>query len=244
MLLKPLNSFLKDNKDPATLSYLGQVEDNLDPEKLGRVKVRISPYIDFASEDLPWACPILAPCGNSSNTGGINVPELGSQVRVTFPSHDLTAPYYSGAELNKVNKTTFFDDDYPNTYGYKDSIGNFYRINKARKTVHFQHSSSSNIKVAPDGSVQVSLSNGAYFTFSNQNNFELSIGAVDITGTADGSLSISADSEVEIKSSSVRVDSKLTEFTGDVSIGSGATGSFWTFGNLVTVKNGIIVSIE
>lgn len=244
MLIKPINSFLKETVDPATQSYLGMVEDNEDPEKLGRLKVRISPYMDFESEDLPWACPTLGTHGNNPNAGGINVPEVGSQVRVYFPNHDLTAPYYMGAELNELNRTTFFDDDYPNTYGYKDSVGNFAKINKAKKTVQFQHSSTSNLRVAPDGSMQVALSNGAYFTFSNQNNFELNIGEVAVEGTAEGSLTIKAGMQVDMTTESFRVDASTTEFTGDVKVGTGASGMFWTFGNLVTVKDGIVVSIE
>ena len=244
MLIKPLNAFLKETTDPTTMSYLGMVEDNDDPKKLGRLKVRISPYMDFDSEDLPWACPTLGTHGNSSNAGGLNVPEVGSQVRVYFPSHDLTAPYYTGAELNELNRTTFFDDDYPNTYGYKDSTGNFVKINKARGTVQLQHSSTSNLRVAPDGSMQVALSNGAYFTFSNSGAFEVNVGAVSISGTADGSVDVNANMQVNIKTPSFRVDSKTTEFTGDVKVGTGASGMFWTFGNLVTVKDGIIVSID
>lgn len=244
MLIKPLNAFLKESTDPATQSYLGMVEDNEDPEKLGRLRVRIGLFEDYATEELPWACPTLGTHGNSSSAGGLNVPEKGSQVRIYFPSHDLTAPYYMGAELNNLNKTTFFDDDYPNTYGYKDSRGNFVKVNKARDTVQFQHSSTSNLKIAPDGSMQVALSNGAYFTFDNRNNFELYLGAVDISGTAEGSLEVQADFQVDIKTPNMRIDSKTVEFTGDVKVGTGASGMFWTFGNLVTVKDGIIVSID
>ena len=97
----------KNKKIPETMSYLGMVEDNNDPNMLGRIKVRIAPYTDFNTEDLPWACPLLGSCGNSSSNCGLNIPEVGSQVRVVFPSQDFTAPYYMGAELNELNKTTF-----------------------------------------------------------------------------------------------------------------------------------------
>ena len=107
-----------------------------------------------------------------------------------------------------------------------------------------QHSSTSNFKVAPDGSMQIALSNGAYFTFSNQGAFDLNIGAVDVTGTADGSLSIRADMQVEMNTPSLRVKASTAEFTGDVKVGTGASGMFWTFGNLITVKDGIVVIID
>ena len=91
------------------MSYLGCVEDNRDPEKLGRLKVRIAPYSELATEELPWAYPKLGTHGNSAEYGGLNVPEVGSQVRIDFPSKDLTAPYYSGAELNEVNRAWEID---------------------------------------------------------------------------------------------------------------------------------------
>ena len=234
---------LKEDIDPASMSYLGLVEDNNDPKKLGRVRVRISPYSELATQDLPWACPILGGHGNSAEYGGINVPELGSQIRVTFPSRDLTAPYFSGAELNEVNRTTFFDEDYPNTYGYKDSVGNFMRINKERGTVQFQHASSTNAQVAPDGSIKVTLSSGAYFLFDAGKNFVLDIKAVSVAGSADGTLQIDAKQEV-------LVNVGQTTFSGDVTVkgdftpAHGVSGSFVTNGNFVTVANGIIVSIE
>ena len=146
MLVKPFTPLLKEQANPTTMSYIGDVIDNKDPKKLGRLKVRISAYADLRDEALPWASPILGSHGNSQDYGGLNVPEIGSQVRVTFPSKDFTAPYYSGAELNERTRTTFFDDDYPNTYGYKDSVGNFVRINKERGTAQVQHYSTTNLQ--------------------------------------------------------------------------------------------------
>ena len=245
MLIKPINAFLKELTDPATMDYLGMVEDNNDPEKLGRIRVRISPYMDFeTTEDLPWACPILGSCGNSANSGGLNIPEVGSQVRVFFPSHDLTAPYYRGAELNEFNRTTFFDDNYPNTYGYKDSTGNFYKIDKANKTVQFQHSSSSNLRVAPDGSMQVALSNGAYFTFSNSNAFEMSIGTINVKGMPNGALSARADDSISIKTNNMNVNCPNVAFSGNVSVGNGITADFTAGDKTVHVTAGIITGID
>ena len=244
VLIKPINSFLKDNIDPATMSYLGTVEDNKDPKKMGRLRVRVSPYMDYETEDLPWACPTLGTHGNTPNAGGLNVPEIGAQVRVYFPSHDLTAPYYTGAELNEVNRTTFFDEDYPNTYGYKDSTGNFIKVNKAKDTIQLQHSSSSTMKVAPDGSMQISLSNGAYFTFSNQNAFDLNIGAVSVSGTPDGALNIKANMRIELEAPNIRLKAKTLNTEGYFSSNTGVSGNFWAYNHYIEVTDGLITLID
>ena len=243
MLIKPFTPLIKEQIDPASMSYIGSVVDNNDPKKLGRVKVQISVYGDLPIDSLPWASPYLGAHGNSVEYGGINIPELGSQVRVTFPSKDLTAPYYSGAELNESTRTTFFDDDYPNTYGYKDSVGNFLRVNKERGTAQVQHSSTTNMQVAPDGSIKVGLAGGAYFIFDNGNNFELNIGTLDVSGSADGSFNVDANNEVNITTGQVNIKGNVA-IDGDLNLKHGASGSFLTVGSLVTVENGIIVSIQ
>lgn len=243
MLIKPYTILFKDQVEPSAMSYLGFVEDNNDPKKIGRVKVRIAPYSELSTADLPWASPKLGTHGNSSSYGGLNVPEVGSQVRVDFPSRDLTAPYYSGAELNEINRTTFFDEDYPNTYGYKDSIGNFAKINKERGTVQFQHYTSTNAQVAPDGSIRVSLSNGAFFIFDNSNSFELNIGTLDISGSGDGSFNVKANNEINLEAGTINLKGNVY-IEGGLSNTDGVSGSFMTVGNFVEVKDGLIVSIQ
>lgn len=243
MLIKPFTPLLKEQVDPATMTYIGNVVDNNDPKKLGRVRVQIPLYADLKIESIPWAAPLLASHGNSQEYGGLNVPELGAQVRVTFPSKDYTAPYYSGAELNETTRTTFFDDDYPHTYGYKDSVGNFVRINKERGTAQFQHSSSTNVQVTPDGSIKVGLAGGAYFIFDNGNNFDLNIGTLDINGSADGSLSIDANNGIEVNCKQTNFNGNV-QINGDLNLKNGYSGSFYTIGNVVQVENGIIVSVQ
>ena len=243
MLIKPFTPLFKGEPDATTMSYIGNVVDNNDPKKLGRIKVRISVYSELKDDALPWASPLLASHGNSQDYGGLNVPEVGSQVRITFPSRDFTAPYYSGAELNETTRTTFFDDDYPNTYGYKDSVGNFVRINKERGTAQLQHSSTTNMQVAPDGSIKVGLAGGAYFIFDNGNNFDMNIGTLDISGSADGSLNIDANNEVNISAGQVNIKGNVA-IDGDLNLKNGVSGSFMSMGNFIVVENGIIVSIQ
>ena len=244
MLIKPFSILFKDQVDPATMSYLGFVEDNKDPEKLGRIKVRIAPYSELSVEELPWVTPKLGSHGNSAEYGGLNVPEIGSQVRVDFPSKDFTAPYYGGAELNNMNRMSFFDEDYPNTYGYKDSVGNFLKVNKERGTIHAQHFTTTNVQVAPEGSIRVSLSNGAYFILDNSNSFELNIGSLDISGMSDGSLEIKSNNEISAEAGTIYLKAKVVEVDGDFKSKKGASGSFVTLGNFVTVENGLITSIQ
>lgn len=243
MLIKPFSSLIDEKVDPTSMSYIGNVVDNNDPKKLGRIRVLIPVYADLSPEAIPWASPLLASHGNSQDYGGINIPEIGSQVRVTFPSRDFTAPYYSGAELNETTRTTFFDDDYPHTYGYKDSVGNFTKVNKEKGTVQFQHSSTTNMQVAPDGSIKVGLAGGAYFIFDNDNSFEVNVGTVDVSGTADGSFSINANNEVNISTGQMNISGNVA-INGDLNLKNGVSGSFLTIGNLVMVENGIIVAIQ
>ena len=244
MLIKPINSLLKEGQvKPEDMSYLGCVEDNMDPKMLGRIKVRIEIFSNVPTEDLPWAYPLMGGQGNSTATGGLNVPEIGSQVRISFPSRDLTAPYYSGAELNELNNTDFFSTDYPETYGFKDSVGNFIAINKAQKTAEFRHASGTAIQIAPDGSIKLSMNEGAFAVFNNDLSFAIDVGTIQIKGTPDGTLNVMAISDVSVLTNNLSV-------SGDVSVGgsfkpaSGVSGSFVTNGNYVEVTNGIITSIQ
>ena len=244
MLIKPFGPLLNTRKKTADMSYLGTVEDNNDPDKLGKVKVRISPYTDMTTEELPWAYPTLGAHGNSSNSGGINVPELGSQVRVYFPSKDLTAPYYMGAELNKMNRVTLFDEDYPHTYGYKDSNGNFYKVNKNTGIAHFQHESTTNAQVSADGTIKVTCRGGAYFTLSSYNNFTLDIGGLEINGNVDGSLEVKSESTLYLQGTEATISVNKLNVTGDLSVGTGASGVLWLNNGIAIVENGIIKTIK
>lgn len=244
MLIKPFASILAREKELATMSFLGTVEDNKDPEKLHRVKVHAAPYENLTTEQLPWALPKQSSCGNSPTNASFNVPEIGSQVRIFFPSQDMNTPYYEGAEFNETNRCTFFDEDYPNTYGYRDSKGNFVRVNKEKETIELQHSSTTNLKVAADGSAQVSLSNGSSFTFSNYNGFEFDVKGAKVSANGLGEVNIQANSQLNIDTNTVCINAPSIKLNGDVEVSQGASGVVLTVGHILVITNGIVTAIS
>jgi hypothetical protein len=84
--------------------FIGIVEKIDDPEKLGRVKVRV-PHVygvfgletgAVALDDIPWALPVGLPAGGSNASGGASwLPEPGDQVMVQFLDGEPEKPIWS-----------------------------------------------------------------------------------------------------------------------------------------------------
>jgi hypothetical protein len=80
-------------------TYVGIVEDNLDPKKLGRVKARVMDVFDnIPIEDIPWAQPWKDLNGNS-----FNVPEKGKVVMVVFDQGDKNRPEFIYSDHYNIN---------------------------------------------------------------------------------------------------------------------------------------------
>lgn len=95
--------------------YRGVVEYNIDPLKLGRVKVRVpnlhSTEKSIKTEDLPWASS-RSHYGGGHDIGSFYVPIVGSTVWVEFEMDDPEHPIYFGGwwknpdELREMNTIT------------------------------------------------------------------------------------------------------------------------------------------
>ncbi len=88
--------FTKNKMDGvgANKTYIGTVEDNSDPKRLGRCKIRVLDVFDekdkndkyeISTEDLPWSTPWKDINGNS-----FNIPENGKVVTVVFEETTTT----------------------------------------------------------------------------------------------------------------------------------------------------------
>ena len=97
-----IDEFVKGLKINYNQFYRGIVVDNHDPEKLGRVRVRI-PQIYGADKttqyfvptsSIPWATCAISPAGNDSGT--YLPPNIGDTVFVTYEAGDREHPMYFG----------------------------------------------------------------------------------------------------------------------------------------------------
>lgn len=72
--------------------YRGLVQDEEDPENMGRVTARVPEL--FGEEDLPWAMP-CAPFAGAGH-GLVLIPEQGDGVWIEFEAGDPSRPIWSG----------------------------------------------------------------------------------------------------------------------------------------------------
>lgn len=99
-------------KDLLSNEYIGRVEDNQDPKKLGRIKVRVlNVFDDIPVGDIPWATP-----NKDLNGNQFILPEVGKIVNVTFDNGKFYTPVYNSAQHYNVNLekklTSLSGDDY------------------------------------------------------------------------------------------------------------------------------------
>lgn len=189
--------------------YIGTVEDNMDPKKMGRVRVRIE-YLFGTSDDVPttdlpwWDVKLPVGLGARGDSSSFAVPEINSTVTIMFPYEDVNfgivdgiirseqqiinqtnriskeepakavPPFnrvdktesgdWQGRELNTGASMSSFDDwkqdsseDYPESYGWIDKIGNWFKTNKTKKTIEFVHSSGSKFKIDQEGNAMIHI---------------------------------------------------------------------------------------
>lgn len=79
--------------------YVGVVEDNKDPNKKGRIKVRIQTiFNDITVEDIPYASPFMGLAGKR-----YEIPAIGKIVNILFLTDDIYDPYYIFSEYYNIN---------------------------------------------------------------------------------------------------------------------------------------------
>lgn len=239
-----------------TTLCFGFVENNVDPLKIGRVQVRLIGYHTndenkIPSENLPWCQSIVPP-----NLDVVKPPAIGSQVICisldeTFQnilvlgiingiSDDTEEPdtprvarnenidetivqtksdnRFTG-EFEEPDSYSSYGTIYPKNFVFTTESGNIIEIDDTdgKERIQIYHKSGSFFEMLPDGAI-ITKSKGSSYDISN------------------GSKNISA--------SSTTIDCPSVYIDGNLSVSSGATGSFTsTSGQVITVQNGIVTNI-
>ncbi|MFA5071265.1 MAG: phage baseplate assembly protein V [Candidatus Pacearchaeota archaeon] len=174
----------KDSKSVNLLKtqQVGRVVDNNDPRKLLRVKVYVKGvYEDADVSKLPWAFQNAdSSLGGKPDSSFFAVPEIGSEVLVSWPTNDPYHPYYGGRRQNSLTAPQEpFDEDYPNSYGTIDSAGHWFKINKESKFFEF-FSSFVGHHVKFDGAGNLTISIPKNVTLQVGSELQIQVGASTI----------------------------------------------------------------
>ncbi len=107
-------------------TYAGTVESVEDPEKIGRLKVRVPAVYgpagtkenSIATSDLPWALPTGMPAGGTSSSGAFMwLPGIGDHVFVRFLDGVPEKPIWEWGGQDRQQKKVFpFWQQYPGAY--------------------------------------------------------------------------------------------------------------------------------
>lgn len=221
--------------------YKGIVRDNVDPLQIGRIKAEVPGLLELTQEQkdkgdysfLPW-CHIHAPIEEGAQTGSssFEVPAVGTEVIVEFPFDDIYAPFYTARWVSSVDRATGAAEDYPNTTIKRDSSGNVTKINKAKGTHEFFHSSGASVCFEKDGQIIFKTPKGFKVQSTEGNNefsFDANNGEIVSRSNGDGSSTLEgAVTKIITKGThSVQAGEVLESTTGgkDENIGGGKRSS-------------------
>jgi len=224
-MLITLTDHFKPTRD-LNYPHKGVVVDNEDPLRMGRVKCSIDglfpdqenlpvgtatvdsddPQIpDPLWQALPWCSPLTpAQLGGATNLGSFWVPEVGSELLIVFPYGDIYFPFYASYWQSESTHQGRHNTDYPNSYGFEDSTGFRWQINKARKTMEIRHPSGFAISVDGQGNVDF-LSRGTirFRDPQSQTAVEIDPQNGQITQKSPSAQRITSDLEVDNKNTTI-----------------------------------------
>lgn len=158
MFRKFIDSETAEQDELLPSTYIGIVENNDDPEHLGRVQVRVHGLHDDIPVDyLPWA-PIEQSFFGSKK-GSFIIPEIGTVVTIKFQDGDQYFPTVVSKSMDAKNFDFEADrhEDYPNTMIFWETAkGDYLKFNRARSELTLNLANGLFFKVFGNGNISIS----------------------------------------------------------------------------------------
>mgnify|MGYP001371850090 CR=1 FL=1 len=148
-----LNSALEMRKGYGDVYILGKVVINNDPLNKGLVKVEAPGLYDTGLGDVPWVGLLRSsPFGQAKDWGFFGSPYPGSDVALELQNGDPNYGLYHSVqryaappEFSKSGKV----------WGFKDPIGNIFRIDLETREVKFDAAAGVSITISPNGELTI-----------------------------------------------------------------------------------------
>lgn len=144
-----------------------EVVDDIDPDELSRVKVRILPEMKDVSDDLlPWAKPATHGYGTGADHGTHTPPEIGSFVVVRIANawrtfHYTSDEYIEGfaiySKWSDISSqlTSYGTDSYPQPRMLVGKDGTIRFHNTETGAIGVYHTTGTFVMINPDGQVRI-----------------------------------------------------------------------------------------
>jgi uncharacterized protein involved in type VI secretion and phage assembly len=178
---------------------VGVVTDNKDPDKLGRVKVKI-PRLS-SDDESNWARVISFMGGKQM--GGFFLPEVNDEVLVAFEYGDINIPYVIGSLWNGKDSPPLTNDDGKNNFRIiKSRSGHVIRLDDTdgQEKIEIVDKSENNKIIIDTKEKKISIKSDKDIEISAPNG-KVTIKANDFEVKSQASAKIEASSSMDLKAS-------------------------------------------
>lgn len=223
-----INNAYKD--DLLGTTWIGEVVDIEDPNKVGRIKVKVyGKFDDIPTVDIPWAHPGMnSTAGSASGGGHFSVPKKGSIVSVKFDQGNIYHPEYFFNQKISDEVKSEIAGSYTNAHVliYDTITAEFVKVYFTEKKGLMLDYKTSIVNILPDKSIV--LENA-----SKKGRIEM---------LDDGTLYITQKNNIDIKGSKnlivkIDVDANIT-VSGNTTINTTGNTTIKSSGNIVLNHGG------
>lgn len=217
--------------------FVGEIVDNQDPLKLGRVRVRVLELFDskerIPDSSIPWA---IKEDTQFLGTGSKQfcIPKVGTFVTVYFSKGDIYSPVYCGEVQSKQNYDSEQEEDYGDVVLKKDRGGNKFKNNLAKQELDLVY----NGKVILNISKLIQLIGQDDLELTISKKLKETVGG-DKEETVSGKSTETVSGNKEITATKIIFTSANAEFSGNVKILGNLEVTGNTTLNGTTTTNGL-----